>query len=165
MKYKIREATEIDIPSIMKLVEGLAIYEKLEHEMVATADDFAKFGFGENRYFHALLAADESGEDVGFALYFFTFSTFLAKPTLFLEDLFVMPDHRGNGIGIELLSELAKIAIEKECGRMEWSVLDWNEPSIEFYKNLGARPMDDWTNFRLLTPEIQQLAALKKDNG
>ncbi|MCB0266403.1 MAG: GNAT family N-acetyltransferase, partial [Calditrichaeota bacterium] len=115
MKYKIREATEIDIPSIMKLVEGLAIYEKLEHEMVATADDFAKFGFGENRYFHALLAADESGEDVGFALYFFTFSTFLAKPTLFLEDLFVMPDHRGNGIGIALLSELAKIAIEKDC--------------------------------------------------
>ena len=158
MKYKIREATVADIPSIMKLVEGLAIYEKLENEMVATADDFAKFGFGENRYFHALLAADESVEDVGFALYFFTFSTFLAKPTLFLEDLFVMPDHRGNGIGIALLSELAKIAIEKECGRMEWSVLDWNEPAIALYRRAGATPKDDWTVWRLSGAALEELA-------
>jgi GNAT superfamily N-acetyltransferase len=159
--FQIRKATENDIPAIVSLVKQLAIYEKLAHEAVGTEEKFRKYGFGETPFYHVYLAVDRSGKPLGFALYFFTFSTFLAQPTLYLEDLFVLPEYRGKGIGKSLLKTLAKVALAQSCGRMEWAVLDWNRPSIEFYLSLGAKPMSDWTTYRLQLPEIEKLA---KDN-
>jgi GNAT superfamily N-acetyltransferase len=156
--FHIRKATEKDIPAINSLVKQLAIYEKLEHEAVGTEENFRKYGFGESPFYHVYLAVDKSATPLGFALYFFTFSTFLAQPTLYLEDLFVLPAYRGNGIGTSLLKTLAKVALAKSCGRMEWAVLDWNRPSIEFYLKLGAKPMSDWTTYRLQITEIEKLA-------
>jgi GNAT superfamily N-acetyltransferase len=159
--FQIRKATENDIPAILSLVKQLAIYEKLANEAVGTEENFRKYGFGESPFYHVFLAVDQSEKPLGFALYFFTFSTFLAQPTLYLEDLFVLPEHRGKGIGKALLKTLAKVALAQSCGRMEWAVLDWNRPSIEFYLKLGAKPMSDWTTYRLQLPEIEKLA---KDN-
>ncbi len=161
VSFRIRNGRAEDMPVILGLVRDLARYEKLEHEVVATEEDYRRFGSGPSPYFQTLIAEvnDEMGKQaVGFALYFFTFSTFLGKPTLYLEDLFVKPKFRGNGIGKMLLAYLAKIALEHDCGRMEWAVLDWNTPAIEFYRKLGARPMDEWTTFRLQVPEMIKLA-------
>lgn len=153
----IRPAVPTDSETIFGLIYKLAIYEKLESDVVTTHEELREQIF-ENKYAEVLIA-EENDIPVGFALYFYNFSTFLGKPGLYLEDLFVEPEHRGKGYGKALLVELAKIAKEKNCGRMEWSVLDWNTPSIEFYKSLGAKPMDEWTVFRLRENEIDKLAA------
>ena len=153
----IRPANRSDVPTIVSLVRALAEYERLAHEMTASEDLFATHGFGEHPYFHTLIAEDSRKKALGFALYFFTFSTFLGKPSLYLEDL-VPPAHRGNGIGKKLLQALAGIARERGCGRMEWSVLDWNEPAIAFYRSLNAKSMDDWKVFRLEAADIELLS-------
>jgi GNAT superfamily N-acetyltransferase len=133
------------------------VYEKLEHAVVATQEVLRRTLFGERRYAEALIARLD-GEPVGFALYFHNFSTFVGKPGLYLEDLFVEPAHRGKGIGKALLQHLAAIAVERDCGRVEWAVLDWNAPSIAFYRSLGAVPMDQWTVFRLEGAALRAVA-------
>ena len=157
----IRIANKNDIPEILKLVKELADYERLGEKVSATKELFEQNGFGENSYFKALIAEyfnEDETKVTGFALFFFTFSTFLGKPTLYLEDLFIKPIYRGMGVGFSLLKELARIAMEKECGRMEWAVLDWNKPAINFYKTLGSKSLSDWTVFRLEGMEIQRLS-------
>ena len=154
--FNIRKATPVDTSTILHLITQLAIYEKLEHEVVTSVEELRENIFEKK---HAeVIIAEENGKPVGFALYFYNFSTFLGKPGLYLEDLFVEPECRGKGYGKALLIALAKIAEEKNCGRMEWSVLDWNTPSIEFYKALGAKPMDEWTVFRLTKEGIDNLS-------
>ena len=158
MTVRIEAATERDLPAIAHLVRQLARYEKLEHAMVATQDDFRQALFGENRTAYALMAfVDDTA--VGLALYFYNFSTFVGKRGIYLEDIFVEPEHRGRGIGSALLRRLAKIAKEEDCGRLEWSVLTWNQPSIDFYHRLGAVTLDDWRIFRLQGAPLEQLAA------
>jgi len=158
---RIVPATASDVPVILELILGLAEYEKLSHTVVATEDQLRQTLFGPRPAAEVLLAyeADEAGSEAcaGFALYFMNYSTFLARPGIWLEDLFVKPHHRGKGIGFALLQRLAAIARERECGRLEWAVLDWNAPSIEFYKRLGAVPMDEWTIFRLTGAALQRL--------
>ncbi len=159
--FRIRCGTPTDVPEIFRLVKALAEYERLQHEVTATLEDYRKFGSGPAPHFQTLLAEwreNQAYRAVGFALYFFTFSTFLGKPTLYLEDLFVEPAYRGRGIGKALLKELAQIALRKDCGRMEWAVLNWNTPAIEFYKSLGAIPQSEWTVYRLTRKTIQKLA-------
>lgn len=159
---QIKEASVSDVPYLIQLVQKLAEYEKLEHQMVATEELFSHYGFGEHSYYKALLAQIGEGDRyryIGFALYFFTFSTFRGKPTLYLEDLFVLPEFRGRGVGRQLLKQLAHIALQHDCGRMEWSVLNWNEPAIHFYLELGAQAMKEWTLYRLQSPEIKKLAS------
>jgi GNAT superfamily N-acetyltransferase len=160
-QFQIRKASEEDVPAILGLVKELSVYERLSHKVFATEKLFKEYGFGENPYFHALIVDYfENGKKfpVGFALYLFTFSTFEGKPTLYLEDLFVKPEYRGMGMGKQFLTHLANIALEKGCARMEWAVLDWNEPAIKFYKSIGATAMSDWTVYRLENKEIIELA-------
>lgn len=154
--FNIRKAIPEDTPTILHLITQLAIYEKLEHEVITTVEELRENIF-EKKYAEVLIA-EEDQKPVGFALFFHNFSTFVGKPGLYLEDLFVELDCRGKGYGKALLAALAKIAQERNCGRMEWSVLDWNTPSIEFYKSLGAKPMDEWTVFRLTQDGIDHLA-------
>jgi GNAT superfamily N-acetyltransferase len=159
--FKIREANETDIPIIMDLAHQLAIYERSPDSFVATPEDYRKWGWGKDSIFKVLLAENtgrEGPRHVGLALYYFTFSTWTGLPTLWLEDLFVPEELRGSGIGSALLKRLAKIALDKGCGRMEWTVLDWNEPSRKFYYSLGAKSMDEWTTFRLTPKELRELA-------
>jgi GNAT superfamily N-acetyltransferase len=156
--FIIRKATIEDVEKIVYLIKQLAIYEKLEHEAIVTKEQIVANVFNQ-QYAHVLIA-EENDETIGFALYFFNFSTFVGKPGLYLEDLYVEPTHRGKGYGKKLLIELAKIAKEKNCGRMEWVVLDWNTPSIEFYKSLGAFPLDEWSVFRLTEDKIHKLLVL-----
>lgn len=158
MTFTIRKTQPSDSQTIYNLIYQLAVYEKLENDVVTTPEELQKQIFENN--FAEVLIGEENGIPVSFALYFFNFSTFLGKPGLYLEDLFVEPDYRGKGYGKKLLIELAKIAKEKNCGRMEWSVLDWNTPSIEFYKSLGAKPMDEWTVFRLTKDAINNLSEM-----
>ncbi|AZI20510.1 GNAT family N-acetyltransferase [Chryseobacterium taklimakanense] len=158
MFFTIRKATENDIPTILHLITQLAIYEKLEHEVVATEETLKQTIFVQN--YAEVIIGEEDGQPVGFALFFHNYSTFLSKPGIYLEDLFVEVEHRGKGYGKKLLAELARIAKERNCGRLEWSVLNWNTPSIEFYKSLGAKPMDEWTVYRMTEQEINDLAAL-----
>ena len=153
----LRRATVDDVPAILDLIRGIAEYERLSHEVEATEALLRRHGFGPRPIFEAVLA-EAGGQAVGFALYFFTFSTFKARPTLYLEDLFVRPAMRGRGIGRRLLARLARIAVERECGRMEWSVLDWNSPARDFYFKLGAVAMDEWTVFRMTPEAFGQLA-------
>ena len=157
MSLRIRAGTRRDVPTILALIRGLADYEKLSHEVEATATRLRQHGFGSRRYFETLLCF-EGKSPVGFALYFFTYSTFLARPTLYLEDLFVVPDARGHGAGKALLSALARVARQKGCGRMEWTVLDWNTPAIGFYERLGARLRKDWILTRLTGEPLRRLA-------
>ena len=154
---RISPATEADVPAILELIRGLAAYEKLLHTVVAAEDALRRSLFGPRPAAEVLLAFDAS-EPVGFALFFPNYSTFLAKPGLYLEDLFVKSERRGRGIGLALLRRLAAIASERDYGRMEWSVLDWNEPAIGFYKKLGAVPMDEWTIFRMTEDALAKLA-------
>ena len=157
MALKIERATERDLPAIVRLVRQLAEYEKLAHVMVSREEDFRRALFGPQRNVEALLAF--SGDaPVGFALYFYNFSTFLGKRGIYLEDLFVEPEHRGQGIGKALLQRLASIAQDEDCGRMEWSVLTWNQPSIDFYHRLGAVTLEDWRTFRLTGAALERLA-------
>jgi len=154
----IRPATEADAATILGFVRELAAYEKLEHEAVASEDMLARGLFGPRPYAEALIA-EADGAPAGFALFFHTFSTFVGKPGLYLEDIYVRPTHRRHGIGRALLRELARIALARDCGRLEWAVLDWNEPAIRFYRDkLGARALDEWTVQRLDRAGITALA-------
>lgn len=148
MSLVIRPAEPADVPVIADLIRGLERYEKLEDGVNMTEELLAKNLFGPRQYAETLLAED-GGAPIGFALFFHTFSTFLALPGIYLEDLFVVPEYRGRGIGRALLQRLAKIAVERGCGRLEWSVLDWNRDAIGFYERLGAKPNSEWTVYRL----------------
>lgn len=154
----IRPATRADADTIASLVRELADYEKLLHEARATPADFARELDAPNPVIHVLIA-EWNGEPAGFALYFYNFSTFVGRTGIYLEDLFVRPAHRKHGIGRALLRALARIARDRGCGRMEWAVLDWNEPALRFYRSLDARPMKEWIVHRLTPPEIERLAA------
>jgi GNAT superfamily N-acetyltransferase len=160
----IRSARPADVPLIAELIRQLARYERLEHEVVGTEDDLRQHLFGERRFAEVLLAED-AARAVGFALFFHNYSTFLARPGIYLEDLFVLPEHRRRGFGRELLSAVARLAVERGCGRFEWSVLDWNEPAIAFYRALGAVMMDDWTILRVTGPALGALASLGPVNA
>ena len=153
----IRRATPNDISLILTFIHELATYEKLAHEVVATERDMHTALFGERPVIETVIAS-LNGEPVGYALFFPTFSTFLGKPGLYLEDLYVRPAARGFGVGRKLLEHLARLTVERGWGRLEWSVLDWNEPSIAFYKKMGATPMDEWTIFRLTGEALRTLA-------
>jgi GNAT superfamily N-acetyltransferase len=155
--FQIRPARVEDVPVILQLIHDLATYERAPDEVTATEDELVDVLFGERPAAEVLLVF-EGQLPVGFAVYFYNFSTWLGRPGLYLEDLFVKPDKRGKGYGRALLVELAKIARDRECGRMEWAVLNWNEPAIKFYRTLGAKPMDEWTVFRLTRDEIARLA-------
>lgn len=157
MSVGIRFATPGDLPLIAELIRGLARYEKLEAEVEMTEEALRTGLFGRRPYAETLLA-DRDGKPVGFALFFHTFSTFLAKPGLYLEDLFVVPEERGSGVGRSLLRRLAQIAVERGCGRLEWSVLNWNRDAIRFYERLGARPGSEWTVYRLAGEPLRALA-------
>ncbi|MDE0854533.1 MAG: GNAT family N-acetyltransferase [Nevskia sp.] len=159
MALQIRAADIADVPEILRLIRGLAEYEKLEHEVVASEERLRHTLFGERPAAEAVLGWLE-GRAVGFAVFFHNYSTFRACPGLYLEDLFVEPAHRGRGFGKALLLHVARLAVQRGCERMEWSVLDWNTPSIEFYKSLGARPLDDWTIFRVTGEALRQLGAV-----
>ena len=153
----IRSATPEDVPVILDLIKQLAEYERLSDKVIATEQRLRDTLFGERPAAEVLLAALER-ETVGYALFFTTYSTFLAKPGLYLEDLFVKPHARGKGVGKALLARLAKIAVERDCGRVEWTVLDWNEPSIRFYETLGAVPLNGWIIYRLTGDSLAKLA-------
>jgi GNAT superfamily N-acetyltransferase len=153
----IRRGTKRDVPTILRLIRGLAEYERLAHEMEATPARVRAHGFGPRRYFETIIGR-RGGKPVGFALYFFTYSTFLARPTLYLEDLFVLPEERGTGAGKALLRALARIAVRRGCGRLEWAVLDWNRPAIGFYRRLGAKLRRQWILTRLTGAPLRRLA-------
>lgn len=144
----IRPAVAADAAEIHAMICELAEYERLRHTVVATQDSLLRHLFGEHRAAEAIVAVQEQ-QIVGFALFFSNFSTFTGKPGIYLEDLYVRPEWRGQGTGRELLKYVARLAVERDCGRLEWSVLDWNEPSIRFYQSLGAQPLDEWTMYRL----------------
>lgn len=154
---RIRPGTVRDIEVIWTLIRGLAAYERRRHAVKATADRLRRDGFGRRPYFKTLLCLRDR-EPVGFALYFFAYSTFLGRPVLYLEDLFVVPRHRGRGAGKALLAALARVAVRAGCGRMTWSVLRWNAPAIAFYRRLGASPYDAWTLMSLTGAGLRRLA-------
>jgi GNAT superfamily N-acetyltransferase len=168
---RIDAATLADVPLILRFIKELAEYERLSHEVVATEDGLRETLFGERPAAEVVIAragaakatstsdGRDAAEAVGFALYFTTYSTFLGRPGIYLEDLFVSPAWRGRGVGRALLTHLAKLAVARRCGRLEWAVLDWNEPAIGFYKRLGARPMDEWTVYRVTGDALTQLAS------
>lgn len=154
---RIDPATVADVPQILTFIRGLAEYEKLAHQCIATEDLLRESLFGQRAYAEVLIARLNENP-VGFALFFHNYSTFLAKPGIYLEDVFVPPEHRGKGIGKALMKRVAQIARERNCGRFEWSVLDWNEPAIEFYKRIGATVMHDWRICRMNIEQIMRLA-------
>jgi GNAT superfamily N-acetyltransferase len=156
----ISRAREADAPAILEMIRGLAEYEKLSHVCCATEEQLRTTLFGERPAAEVLLAHLDN-ECVGFALFFPNYSTFLAQPGIYLEDLFVKPHARGKGAGLALLRELARIGVERGCGRVEWAVLDWNEPSIQFYNKLGAIPLNDWTTYRLTIEPMKALAGIE----
>ena len=155
----IRYAAAEDVPTILAFIRALAEYEHLENECVATEESLRNTLFGQRPYAEVVFACLDD-EPVGFALFFHNYSTFLGKPGIYLEDLFVYPEHRGHGIGTALLRWLARTTVERDCGRLEWSVLDWNEPSIGFYKSLGAVMKTEWQIFRLTGAALSSLATL-----
>ncbi|HEV2667114.1 MAG TPA: GNAT family N-acetyltransferase [Blastocatellia bacterium] len=155
--FEIRQATEGDAPLILSFIKKLAVYEKLAHKVTATEDVLRETLFGARRYAEVVIGY-HLGEPVGFALFFHNYSTFLGRPGIYLEDLFVDEEHRGKGFGKALLVHLARLTKERNCGRLEWAVLNWNEPSINFYKGLGAAPMNDWTVFRVTGEALDELA-------
>jgi len=157
MSLEIRFAEHADVPLILRLIKALSVYEKLEDRVIATEEKIEHALFGPRPYAETLIA-ELDGEAVGFALFFHNFSTFLAQPGIYLEDLFVEPEHRGAGVGRALLERLASIALERDCGRLEWAVLDWNKDAIGFYRRLGATPNDDWTVYRLTGEALRALA-------
>lgn len=158
MTLSIREAVREDAPLIFRFICDLAEYEKLRHEVKCDAEGLAERLFGPRPYAEVLIAEDD-GAPLGFALFFHNFSTFEGRPGIYLEDLFVAPEARGKGAGKALLARLAALAIERDCARLEWSVLDWNTPAIDFYRSLGARPMDEWTVNRVDGEALKALAA------
>lgn len=156
--FLIRKAEKEDVSIVLDFIKKLAEYEKLSHEVVATEKNLDKYLFGEEKVAEVVIGYYQE-KPVAFALYIYNFSTFLARPGIYLEDLFVLEEYRGKGFGKVLLTYLAKIATEKNCGRLEWAVLDWNEPSIEFYKSLGARFMNEWIINRMTGEALVGLAA------
>ncbi len=161
-KIIIRSAQAKDISTILKLIKDLSIYEKLSHQFVNDEELMKKYLFGDKRFAEVLIAEYEH-QPVGFALFFHNYSTFVGKPGIYLEDLFVQPEMRGKGIGKKLFLEIVKIARERNCGRVEWSVLNWNTPAIDFYKSMGAVPMGEWTVYRLTEDKIDELAGTNTD--
>jgi GNAT superfamily N-acetyltransferase len=157
-KIDIRMARETDIPLILHFIQSLAEYERLRESCVATEEQLQATLFGDNPGAEVIIASIDD-EPMGFALFFHNYSTFLAQRGIYLEDLFVKPEARGHGVGYALLSALARIAIERDCGRLEWAVLDWNQLAIDFYKRIGAHPLDDWTVFRMTGDALESLAA------
>ena len=157
MNARIVEASLADIAVILEFIRELARFEKLEHEVVASEESLRESLFGARKYAEVLFVEDD-GERVGFALFFHNYSTFLGMPGLYLEDLYVRPDKRGRGYGKMLLAHLAKLALERGCGRLEWWVLDWNRTAIDFYRSIGAEPMSDWTVHRLSGEALRVLA-------
>jgi GNAT superfamily N-acetyltransferase len=162
--FVIRRGARRDAPTIVALIRGLAEYERLAHEVKASVARVRRHGFGRRPYFETLICR-RGRTPVGFALYFFTYSTFLAAPTLYVEDLFVLPDERGRGAGRALLAALARIAIRRGCGRMEWAVLDWNAPAIGFYERLGAGLRREWILTRLTGAPLRRLARRDRREG
>jgi GNAT superfamily N-acetyltransferase len=158
MLFTILRAEKKDVPIILDFIKKLAEYEKLSHEVVASEADLETYLFGDQKVAEVLIGY-EAEIPVAFALFFQNFSTFLGKPGIYLEDLFVLEEHRGKGYGTKLLASLASIALERDCGRLEWAVLDWNEPSIKFYKSLGARLMNEWIVNRMTGESLAKLAA------
>jgi GNAT superfamily N-acetyltransferase len=157
MATTIRPATPADVGEILRLIRALAAYEREPDAVQATEDDLLRHGFGENPYYQCLIA-ELDGKPVGLALYFYDYSTWLGRPGLYLEDVFVDPPHRGLGIGKALLQRLAAIALEEGCARLKWEVLDWNQPAIDFYASLGAEFMDAWRNVRLSGEALKSLS-------
>jgi GNAT superfamily N-acetyltransferase len=154
---QLRDAVPGDVPAIARLIRALSVYEKLEQDVVMTEELLRENLFDTHRYAEVVLA-EEGGEPVGFALFFHNFSTFLGRPGIYLEDLFVVPEKRGHGVGKLLLTHLAHLAVERHCGRLEWAVLDWNRDAIGFYERLGARPNSEWTVYRLTGEPLERLA-------
>jgi GNAT superfamily N-acetyltransferase len=157
IRTRIRAATKADVGEILRLIRALAAYEREPDAVKATEEDLLRHGFGENPYFECLMA-EWDGQAVGFALYFYDYSTWVGKPGLYLEDVFVDPPFRGKGIGKALLQRLAGIAVEKGCARLKWEVLDWNQPAIDFYASLGAEFLDTWRNVRVSGEALRKLA-------
>ena len=156
MNTSIRKATKEDVGLILSFIRGLAEYEKMTDQMVATEELMEEWLF--EKQIAEVLFAVEDGKEVGFALFFHNFSTFLGRAGIYLEDLFVLPEYRGRGFGKALLRKLAQTAVERGCGRLEWACLDWNKPSIDFYLSLGAKPLDDWTVYRLTGDTLRKMA-------
>lgn len=154
--FSIRPAEPSDTPLVLEFIRKLAAYEKLTHQVKVTEEDLRKRLFGDRPYAEVLIG-EKNGRPVGFALFFHNFSTFEGRPGLYLEDLFVNPEDRGQSYGKAMMACLARLARERGCGRFEWSVLDWNEPSIQFYRALGARPLDDWTIYRIADEALEKL--------
>jgi GNAT superfamily N-acetyltransferase len=159
MATTIRPANPGDIPEILAFVRALAAYERMSEAVKATEADLLRDGFGTNPFFSCLIARHD-GRPAGFALYFFSYSTFLGRPGLYLEDIFVEPELRGLGIGKALLERVAAIAVEKSCPRLQWEVLDWNTPAIEFYRSMGAEFLDEWRNVRVTGEALRRLAGI-----
>lgn len=157
MSLNLRKATKDDIDLILFFIKELAIYEKEPESAIATKEDLLRDGFGEKPYFHVVIA-EYNNEPAGFAFYFFNYSTWLGKAGLYLEDLFVIPSFRGKGIGKSLLVKLAQIAVENNCGRFQWQVLDWNKPAIDFYESLGAYHLKEWYTYRITGDNLIKLA-------
>lgn len=169
MATTIRPATRADVSTILTFIHALAAYERDPGAVIATEEDLLRDGFGDHPYYFCLIA-EEDGAPAGFAFYFFDYSTWLGRPGLYLEDLFVHPEFRGRGIGKTLLQRVAAIAVEKGCPRMKWEVLDWNTPAVDFYAAMGAEFLDTWRNVRLSGDALQRLAeggdvALSEDSG
>jgi GNAT superfamily N-acetyltransferase len=160
--FTIKPATKKDVPVILRFIQKLADYERLSHEVVATEELLQRTLFGQRRTAEVALGYFHS-EPVGFVLFFHNFSTFVGRSGIYIEDLFVDEPFRRRGFGGALLTHVAKVAAARECGRLEWSVLDWNEPAINFYKKLGATPMNEWTMFRITGNNLQQLAGREKN--
>ncbi len=155
--FKIRQATENDVPMILSLIRELAEYEHLSHEVVATEGDIRESLFGNHPVAEALIGEHE-GVPISFASFFYSFSTFLGRPGIYLEDIYVKPEHRGKGLGRKLLAHVARLARRRNCGRLEWAVLKWNEPAIRAYEKINAVPMDEWTVYRLTGKALDKLA-------
>jgi GNAT superfamily N-acetyltransferase len=160
MATTIRAATAADVSLILALIRGLAEYERAPEAVIATEEDLLRDGFGTNPFYFCLIAEHE-GKPAGFAFYFFDYSTWIGRPGIYLEDLFVYPELRGLGIGKALLKHVAAIAVEKGCARLKWSVLDWNTPAIDFYRAMGGELMDEWTNVRIQGEALERLAGLE----
>jgi GNAT superfamily N-acetyltransferase len=162
MATTIRPATPADVPLILDFVRALAVYERAPDAVVATEADLLRDGFGPNPFYFCLIA-EQDGQPAGFAFYFFDYSTWLGRPGIYLEDIFVHPEFRGIGIGKALLKKVASIALEKNCARLKWAVLDWNTPAIDFYSAMGAEFMDEWRTVRLSGDALLQLAGVSSE--
>ncbi len=162
MAITIRLAVPSDVPQILAFIRALAAYEREPDAVAATEADLLRDGFGPNPFYFCLIA-ESDGTPAGFAFYFFNYSTWLGRPGLYLEDIFVMPEFRGQGIGKALLQQVAAIAVEKGCLRLQWEVLDWNTPAIEFYRAMGAEFLDEWRNVRVTGEALRRLAGLESE--